>query len=188
MSNQIPIIGVMGSGSEEWTDLSAPLGALIAGKNAHLLTGGGRGTMSAVSRSFTETPARRGLCIGVIPGEEDDSGMFRPKAGYPNPYVELEIHSPLGPFTGEDPHQISRNHINIMTSHAIVALPGSRGTCNECELAQKFSKPIILYGPRAAFTDFPGDLAQTEKLEDIASFLDNYLTQLSTEKQKAGAA
>ena len=64
---KIPIIGVMGSGSEAHTDKSAKLGEWIAESGFHLLTGGGGGVMSAVSKSFCETENRKGLSIGIIP-------------------------------------------------------------------------------------------------------------------------
>ncbi len=82
-----PIVGVMGSGSDEQTDLAEPLGHLLARLQVHLLTGGGRGVMNAVSRAFARTPDRDGSVIGIIPCREDDPRS--PRSGYPNEWVEI---------------------------------------------------------------------------------------------------
>ena len=66
-------IGVIGSGLDEHEELARPVGALLAELGLNLLTGGGGGVMTSVSRAFTEAPRRSGICIGVIPcrSEED---------------------------------------------------------------------------------------------------------------------
>ena len=43
--------------------------------------------MAAVSRAFCQTPGRAGMCIGVLPSRSDYPN-YRPKAGYPNEWVE----------------------------------------------------------------------------------------------------
>ena len=137
-----PIVGVMGSGTKSHDDLAAPLGRAIARNGWHLLTGGGAGTMTATSRAFAETPDRAGLCIGVLPGAEDGGGS---PDGYPNPWVEIVIRTHL-PLSGEDgtgPH--SRNHINVLSADAVIALPGSAGTWSEIELALRYERPLALY-------------------------------------------
>jgi hypothetical protein len=55
--------------------------------------------------------------------------------GYPNPWVEIPVytHLPVSGMGGLDAS--SRNHINILTSDVIVALPGSAGTWSEVMLA-----------------------------------------------------
>src|SRR5262249_50687286 len=47
-----PLVGVMGSGSEEHADLAEPLGRWLAEAGFDLLTGGGRGVMAAACRGF----------------------------------------------------------------------------------------------------------------------------------------
>lgn len=60
-----------------------------------------------------------------------------PPAGYPNPYTEIVIRTqcPLSmhPMTGTE--LSSRNHINILSSDIVIALPGSSGTWSEIQLA-----------------------------------------------------
>ncbi len=139
---RLPIVGVMGSGAHGHEDLSVPLGRTIASAGWHLLTGGGGGTMTAASRAFCETPKRSGLCIGVLPGAADGSGS---PGGYPNPWVEVAIrtHLPLSGAAGTEPD--SRNHVNVLSADAVVALPGSAGTESEIELALRYQRPLALH-------------------------------------------
>ena len=60
-------MGVMGSGSKGHERLSVCLGQWLAKKDVHLLTGGGQGVMSTVSKAFHEVQNRAGLVIGVLP-------------------------------------------------------------------------------------------------------------------------
>lgn len=140
---RLPIVGVMGASRDPHEHLAAPLGAWLATLEVHLLTGAGAATMTVVSRAFAEIPDRRGLVIGVCPSADDDPGTTR--AGYPNPWVEIPIrtHLPLsGPLGTEDR---SRNHINILSSDVIVALPGSDGTASEVQLAVQYGRPVVAY-------------------------------------------
>src|SRR5690348_12921644 len=68
------VVAVLGSGDprEEHDQLARPLGTWLAGAGYHLLTGGGRGVMTAVARAFTGVEGRAGLSIGIIPGSVDD--------------------------------------------------------------------------------------------------------------------
>ena len=121
---QLPIVGVMGSGTEAHEPRAQQVGSWLATEGVHLLTGGGGGVMASVSRAFHETPGRRGLVIGVLPSRP--SASSEPRPGYPNPWVEIPIYTHL-PFSGErgtDP--LSRNHINVLTSDVVIFLPGRR--------------------------------------------------------------
>ena len=75
------MVGVMGSGSEPHRELALPLGAWLARRGVHLLTGGGGGVMASVSEGFAGVGGRRGLVIGVLPGE----------AGAPAPLRAIRI-------------------------------------------------------------------------------------------------
>ena len=146
---RLPIVAVIGSGVDEHDDLAQPHGQWLAGQDVHLLTGGGSGVMEAVSRSFHSVPDRRGLVIGVLPGEAG-----RSPEGYPNPWVEIPIATHL-PFSGEQGTEVrSRNHINVLSADAIIVLPGGAGTASEVDLAIKYRKPL------AAFAIEPGDLSK----------------------------
>ncbi|MBX3271088.1 MAG: molybdenum cofactor carrier protein [Sandaracinaceae bacterium] len=153
----------MGSGREPHTALAAPLGVWIAREGHHLLTGGGGGVMEAVSAAFVATRPRVGVCIGVLPGPD-----ARP--GYPNPHVEIPIrtHLPLSGALGTDPR--SRNHVNVLSSDVIVALPGGEGTRSEVALAARYGRLAVLFGPREAFWEWPR-AAHAERLEDVARFV-----------------
>ncbi len=144
----------MGSGAESHEDLAAPLGRAVAEAGWHLLTGGGRGTMTAVSRAFAETDGRQGLCLGIVPREQDGDGS---PDGYPNPWVEVVVrtHLPLSGASGTGP--FSRNHINVLSADAVVALPGSAGTWSEIELALRYGRPL------AVFDRPPGDSEQATR-------------------------
>ena len=134
----------MGSSTQAFEDLAAPLGRWLASIGVHLLTGGGVGTMEAVSRAFAEVQSRAGLVVGVLPADLPD-GIAVPRAGYPNPSVELAIftHLPLSGISGTDPR--SRNHINILSSDVVVVLPGNEGTESEMMLAVRYRKPVIAF-------------------------------------------
>ena len=150
----------MGSGSDAHEALAAPLGRWIAEGGHHLLTGGGGGVMASVSAAFVATRPRDGVCIGVLPGPE-----ARP--GYPNPSVEIPIrtHLPLSGAMGTDPR--SRNHVNVLTSDLVIALPGGEGTRSEVQLAVRYGRPVILHGPRDAFWEWP-PAPHAETLDEVA--------------------
>ena len=135
---------------------------MLASLGVHLLTGGGRGTMESVSRAFHDASPRAGSVLAVIPGSVGPGFVYSAKPGYPNPYVEIAIrtHLPLSGERGTDP--MSRNHINILTADGVIALPGGPGTVSEAQLAVRYRKPILLFGPPKAFPAFPQDIECTE--------------------------
>jgi len=167
---RLPIVGVMGSSREAHEHLAVPLGQWLATQGVHLLTGAGAATMTAVSRAFAEVPQRAGLVIGVCPSSDEDPGTTR--AGYPNRWVEVAIrtHLPLsGPLGTEDR---SRNHINILSSDAVVALPGSDGTASEVQLAVGYGVPIIAFVEgRSDIPELPDAVPSTDDLEVVKAFL-----------------
>jgi hypothetical protein len=98
-------------------------------------------------------------------------GVYRPRAGYPNPHVELPVytHLPLRGSQGQEP--MSRNHVNVLTAHALVFLPGGPGTLSEAELAVHYRKPAILFGPERELRRFPAGIERTDSLERICDWL-----------------
>lgn len=166
------IIGVMGSGKAGWDELTAPLGRWIAQNGHDLLTGGGAGVMFSVARAFSQTPGRSGKSIGVVPTRADDRFGYVPLEGYPNPFVELPIMTPLPKREeGAAPGTINRNYVNILTSDVVIALPGSAGTLEEITLALRFKKPLICFGPADGWASLPGSAVRTDRLEDVCSFI-----------------
>jgi uncharacterized protein (TIGR00725 family) len=154
-------VGVMGSGVDEHDELARPIGELLAALGVNLLTGGGHGVMTAVSRAYVRHPRASGICIGIIPCASLTDRAAR-KPGYPNPFVELPVYTHL-PLSGDEgTADLSRNHINVLTSDAIVALPGGDGTASEVALARRYSTPVVLFH-RAA------------EIEDVRAFLVSHL-------------
>lgn len=168
---RLPIVGVMGSGRKTHSDRAAALGKWLAQENVHLLTGGGGGVMETVSRAFYEVSGRKGLVIGIIPGTATPSDGA-PAPGYPNPWVEIPIytHLPLSGPRGTDP--MSRNHINVLSSQVVVALPGSHGTAAEVALALSYRRPVIAFLHRKEEIDGLPDAVRVEKdFEKIKQFI-----------------
>ena len=156
---KLPIIGVMGSGKQEHKDLSEPLGEWLASLPVHLLTGGGKGVMTAVSRAFERVAGREGMIIGILP---------MGKESYPNPHVELPIqtHLSLSGVRGSDP--LSRNHINVLSSDLIIALPGSHGTVSEVKLALEYKKPVLAFvNSKSDIPGLPAKVPHTNDLEQL---------------------
>ena len=164
-------VGVMGSGTTEHDELARAVGELLAELGVNLLTGGGRGVMRAVSRAFTQCAGERGICIGIIPClSEIDRGI--PKPDYPNEFVELAIYTHL-PYSGlQGTHDLSRNHINVLSCAAIIALPGEHGTASEVSLALRYRKPVIAYSPNPALVQhFPEPIRRVGTIDDVEQFL-----------------
>lgn len=175
MLNTHPIVGVMGSHEKPWEELAGPLGKLLAQRGCHLLTGAGSGAMTAVAKAYTETAGRAGLSIGIIPTVEKDGVFTRSGSEYTNPYVEIPIVTPLDVKALSDRMPYSRNHVNIMSSHAVVILPGEHGTRHETELALMMKKPHVLFGPEKAFLQFPEEAVRVQAIEQVRDFIDEFL-------------
>jgi len=167
-AKQLKVVGVMGSGSEAHSDLAGPLGKLIAGLNVHLLTGGGRGVMTSVSKAFCESD-RVGLTIGVLPCKKDEPRS--PKDGYPNPWIEVPVATHLD--GGQDGHDLrSRNHINILSCDAVVALPGGAGTSSEIDLALQYGCKVLAYlGAAGRIPNLSTDVSIARSMDEVEEFL-----------------
>ena len=77
------------------------------------------------------------------------------------------------PYSGtEGTHDLSRNHINVLSCAAIVALPGEAGTASEVELAIRYGKPVIAYSPDSALVKhFPPSVRRASNIDDVKDFL-----------------
>jgi predicted Rossmann-fold nucleotide-binding protein len=173
-----PVVAVIGSGRTADSHC-AELGRMIASLGVDLLTGGGRGVMEAVSRAFFETSPRTGVVIGIVPGRVHNLGLIEDRnaadvvyelpAGYPNEWVEVPIYTHL-PDSGEDGAlRSSRNHINVLTADAIVALPGREGTESEVWLALQYGVPVIAFGDHDNAT--PHGIARAPTVDAVRRFL-----------------
>lgn len=165
------IVGVMGSGDDDHRELAEPLGQAIARRGWHLLTGGGGGVMAAAGRGFTHTHPRVGSHLGILRG--DAAGRLLP--GYPNAFVELPIATHL-PAGEQEPE--SRNHLNILSSTVIVALPGRVGTRAEIELARRYDRRIVVHDFwREEFPALPG----FGSVDQAVAFLEDVIGRSETE-------
>lgn len=186
MLRKLPIVGVFGAGTPlaaERVRFAQAVGAMVAGLGGHLLTGAGYGVMAAAAEGFVSAADRLGLSIGIVP--RDPHGPFdRPNrdAGgrvYPNPFVEIAIRTPLPPRVEDWRTTPARNHVNVLTADAIIALPGGFGTANELDMAAEYGnervqppgkRRIILAGPPDEFEprhremfSHAGTLAEAER-------------------------
>jgi predicted Rossmann-fold nucleotide-binding protein len=172
-----PVVAVVGSGSGAGTG-TEEVGSLIAQLGCHLLTGAGGGVMAAVSRAFFNTPDRKGLVIGVVPGtveplkalEQRESADIRytPKPGYPNEWVEIALYTHLPDSGAKGTLATSRNHIVVLSAEAIVAFPGGAGTRSEMWLATQYGVPIIAYGDHK---EPPNGSRHAQTIDEVRHFL-----------------
>jgi uncharacterized protein (TIGR00725 family) len=168
MLRKLPIVGIFGQGtpaSAERARLARELGAAVARIGAHLLTGAGYGVMVAAAEGFVAVEGRAGLSIGIVP-RAPDGPLYEPNRAtdgrpYPNAFVEIAIRTPLPPRVDDWHAMPARNHINVFSADAIVALPGGPGTRNELDMAAFYhaivhhpqTRPrVVLLGPAEEFT------------------------------------
>lgn len=174
-SARLPIIGVMGSGSESHPVRAAEIGTWIAKQGFHLLNGGGGGVMASVSRAFFEHTPREGKVIGVLPCLSEHHPPDAP-LGYPNPWIEIPIrtHLPLSGIHGTE--AMSRNHINVLSADVIVALPGGQGMSSEVKLAIQYRRPVIAYlDDRGDIPGLPDAVPVANSLDEVAEFVLKHL-------------
>jgi uncharacterized protein (TIGR00725 family) len=169
-------VGVIGSGTHEHAQVAKEIGELLARREVNLLTGGGRGVMTSVSRAYVHARPVRGICIGIIPCLSV-AERAKPRDGYPNAFVQLPIytHLPYSGLQGRD--DLSRNHIIVLSATAIIALPGEYGTAAEVSLAVDYNKPVIAYSPDAGLVKgFPRSVERATTLREVEAFLDREMT------------
>jgi predicted Rossmann-fold nucleotide-binding protein len=173
------VVAVIGSGRHA-DPRAAEVGRLVATLGYDLLTGGGSGVMQAASRAFFETSPRRGLVIGIVPAQVRglaeleqrvpvDVGYELP-SGYPNDWVELAIYTHLPHSGASGTLRTSRNHLNVLSADAIVALPGGEGTEAEVWLATQYGVPIVAYGTHEPAP--PHGILVAPSLDELRTFLE----------------
>ncbi len=179
---RLPIVGVMGSGVRSHEELAEPLGRRLARLGVHLLTGGGRGVMESVSRAFASVDGRAGLVIGVLPLHGADAGE-EADPGYPNRWVEIVVSTHLG-REGASPD--SRNHVNVLTSDVVVALPGSAGTASEVALSVRYRRPVVLFGDLERARDLPPEVATAKTVDEAVAFVQRHLARSAAAAERGG--
>jgi hypothetical protein len=65
----------------------------------------------------------------------------------------------------------SRNHVNVLSSDVVVALPGGPGTASEVALALEYGRPVVAWRPRVRDRALPHDVPQVETLEEVQAFV-----------------
>jgi uncharacterized protein (TIGR00725 family) len=170
-------IGVMGSSCDEHEELAVPLGELLARLELNVLTGAGRGVMTSVSRAYVNARRGRGISIGIVPCESVEQRSV-PRHGSPNEFVDLPIytHLPLSGVDGKD--DLSRNHINVLSSDVVIALPGSDGTASEIELAVRYGKPAAAFAVSLdQVQHFNPTIPRILEIAEVESFLKQHIAR-----------
>jgi uncharacterized protein (TIGR00725 family) len=163
-------VGVLGSGSEPHIELAEPLGRLLATLGVNLLTGGGGGTMEAVARSYLDAGPSRGISIGILPASRSAAGRAPP--GYPNGCVQLAISTHLPDRGRKGQLPTSRNHVNVLSSDVLIALPGGFGTEAEVRLALEYGKPIAVFShEESSVSELVSPVQRLRTIEDVEIFL-----------------
>ena len=177
MSERLPVVGVMGSGTEAHADRAAEVGEWLAHEGVHLLTGGGGGVMTEVARAFCSVAERRGRVLGILPSS-GEGPVPRAPAGYPNPWVEIAVrtHLPLRAERGAE--SLSRNPINVLSSDVVIALPGGAGTSSEVALALRYGRPLVAYlQRREEIPGLPPEVRVAGNLDELRRFVRDVLTR-----------
>ena len=136
--------------------------------------------MRAVSQAFAEADGRVGCVIGIVPAVAD--GPLQPPApGYPNPWVEIPIYTHLGVGHAAGDEPTSRNHVNVLTSSAIILLPGGEGTRSEACLALRYGTPAVAFlQSRDEIPHLPQEIAVTRDFAEVTDFIVSRVTHGSS--------
>lgn len=155
-----PVVGVMGGGaaSQDTKQCAHRLGEAIAEAGWVLLNGGrDAGVMRASAEGARQAG---GTVVGILPS----SGAGDPRADVAEG-VDVAVFTGLGE---------ARNNVNVLTSDALVLLPGGSGTLSEAALAAKNRTPFALW-------DWPDEdvppaiaeaAARCPSLEDVLAWLE----------------
>jgi uncharacterized protein (TIGR00725 family) len=165
-------VSVVGSGTVGHTGRAVPLGAGLARLGVHLVTGGGQGVMAEVARGFVGVRPRRGASVGILPAREGSNASPEPPDGYPNPWVEIPVHTHLSTRGERGLEPGSRNHLVVLTGDVLVAMPGGSGTCSEVELALAYGRPVIAHlERREELPGLPSEVSLVPSLEEVLAFV-----------------
>jgi len=166
------VIAVIGSGSEPHSAIARPLGQWLAREGYHLLSGGGQGVMGETAAGFHSVAERGGLAIGILPGHNPGSGQpVTAPPGYPNPFIDLAIRTHLPSTGAQGKDAMSRNHLIVLSAHAVVALPGGEGTRSEIELALKYRTPLLLFAPKGEWAAYEVRAASAANLDEAFAWI-----------------
>lgn len=122
-----PYVAVVGPSQASPVELhqAEEIGAALAGAGAVVVTGGLGGVMEAACRGAR---SRRGMTLGLLPGEDRDEA---------NGWVDVAVATGLGEL---------RNGLIVRASDAVIAVGSSPGTLSEVALALRAGLPVIGLG------------------------------------------
>jgi len=133
--------------------------------------------MAAVSRAFAQTPARKGLVLGIVPCIDEDNPEV-PKPGYPNDWIEVPIRTHLHLSDSQGTDVRSRNHIVVLTADVLVALPGGAGTASEVRLALRYKKPVIAFlMERVEISGLPDEIRSEPDFHQVQAFVSEQIAR-----------
>lgn len=129
-----------------------------------MLLNGGRdaGVMQASAQGARQAG---GTVVGILPS----SGPEDPQADVAED-VEVAVFTGLGE---------ARNNVNVLTSDAVVLLPGGSGTLSEAALAAKNGTPFALWDwpDEDVPAQIAGDAARPRSLEDVIAWLEENVSE-----------
>ena len=107
----LPIIAVIGSGTQSHREYSFPLGKWLAQNGFQLINGGGGGVMAETARAFIAVEHRKGKVIGILPAKascesQKERENYQSPPGYPNAFTEIILRTHL-PDSGSQGKRVS---------------------------------------------------------------------------------
>lgn len=140
--------------------------------------------MAEVAAAFAAVQNRKGRVIGILPALKscltaDERKHYSPPPGYPNDHVDIPIRTHLHLSGSSGKELASRNHIVVLTSDIVIALPGSEGTRSEIQLAIEYGRPLLIVNPYGEWDSF--ESAQSAKVV-LVKTLEEALSRLETFK------
>jgi predicted Rossmann-fold nucleotide-binding protein len=128
--------------------------------------------MAEVARGFVGVDPRRGASVGILPARASSEAPPEPPLGYPNPWVEIPVHTHLSARGERGVEPQSRNHLVVLTADVVVAMPGGAGTRSEVELALAYGRPVIAHlERREELPGLPVDVLLVPNLEQVLALV-----------------
>lgn len=112
----------------------------------------------------------------LMAGDDQPGERIVAPTGYPNKFVDVAIRTHLPSAGGKGFAALSRNHITVLSSDVLVALPGGSGTATEVELALHYGIPVCLYLGTSGIIENLSDVAAASapafsEFSDVKAFV-----------------
>jgi len=147
----LAIVGGNQASNQEY-QLAKDLGKVLASYPIHLICGGKTGIMEAVAQGFQEAPERKGIILGIMPGEDKSEA---------NPYLDMVLPTGLG---------LLRNGLIARSCDAMIAIGGGSGTLSELVMAWHENKPLAILGASGWYQALSGQKIDQRQAENIQGF------------------